>query len=509
MIVAKILRSAGFADVVNYVLGPDKGVKPGQFQARNIVDVGRAAAEMELLARRNHRAIDPCCHIIVSWSKDEDVTIPRQLASGRKLLRALGLSDHQALIVPHHEPKDGIVPGPDGRHYEMHIILNRIHPDGHADRMSHSFPRAETAAYRISQEMGFATVPGRFNSIKNKGTKISKPGLGARIGSIKGQTGQATLADELRDRPGVMHQLRAARKDNWVSLLRAFAAHGIVLARPPADTNAALSRAIASAKLVEKYGPDFALKRGLVMVDAANPSRQIKLSSLDSPYEKWGETALVKELGPVPDVMLVAAAADAHRKAAARRVQGEPGVVPGLSTNPVAYRDFAIAEQKAKRKLAEQIAADRVKRSAIYQGIKQQRDSALLIARMRRLMLRGFFGRRSLVASAINALLDHGLDLKLAALRSERDTALTALKDVAARERAAVPRWADWKRQPQSVEPPDTPPTQEPLRTAANSSVRPRPHHKSPIFSAANAPRRRPTFKPVTPPSRPRPTPSR
>ncbi|SFC10786.1 Relaxase/Mobilisation nuclease domain-containing protein [Bosea sp. CRIB-10] len=509
MIVAKILRSAGFADVISYVLGPDKGVKPGQFQARNIVDIGRAAPEMELIARRNHRAVDPCCHIIVSWSKDEDVTIPRQLQAGRKLLRALGLSDHQALIVPHYEPKDGIVPGPDGRHYEMHIVVNRIHPDGHADRMPHSFVRAERAAYRISQETGFATVPGRFNSIGIEGAGIDKPGLGAKIGSIKGQTGRATLADELRDRPGVLDLLRTARKDNWVSLLRAFAAQGIVIARPPEDNRAAKMRAGRSLKRAEELGPEFAFKRGLVMMDAADPSRHIKLSSLDSPYEKWGETALVKELGPVPDGMLAAAADDARRKAAAKRVPSELRDVPGLNPHPVGYRDFAIAEQKAKRQLEEQIAADRVKRSAIYQGAKQQRDSAMLIARMRRLMLRGFFGRRSLVASAINALLDQRLDLKLAAVRSERDTALTALKEAAARERVAVPRWADWRRQPQSVQQPEIPPIQEQPHTAATSPVRPRPNHKPPVFGAANVPYRRPTFKPATPPSRPRPTPGR
>ena len=446
MIVAKILRSARFADVVNYVLGPDKGVEPGQFEARNIVDVGRAAPEMELLARRNHRAIDPCCHIIVSWSKDEDVTIPRQLKAGRKLLRALGLSDHQALIVPHREPKNGIIPGPNGRHYEMHIIVNRIHPDGHADRMSHSFPRAETAAYRISQEMGFGTVPGRFNSINNTGPNISKPGLGARIGSIKGQTGRATLAEQLRDRPGVLDLLRTARKDNWVSLLRAFGAQGIVIARPPADTNAALSRASTSAKRVEKRGPKYALKRGLVMMDAADPSRHIKLSSLDSPYEKWGETALVKDLGPVPDFMLAAAAADAWRKAAARTTQHEPIREQQLGIDPTSYRDFAVAEKKAKQALAEQIAADKTKRSEIYNNAKRQREAALAMAQMRRTLLRRFFGRGSLVAAAVNALLDQKLVLKLAAVADRRSAALAVIRDAAAAERVVLPRWAEWKR---------------------------------------------------------------
>ncbi|TAJ33786.1 relaxase/mobilization nuclease domain-containing protein [Bosea sp. (in: a-proteobacteria)] len=306
MLVSKIIASASFSGLINYVMGPEKGVGPGQFQAHNIIDVGRAAQEMQLIASRNTRAIKPASHIIMTWAKDEPVTIPKQLEAGRRLLSALGLGGHQALCVPHYEPKDGVVPGPEGRHYEMHIIVNRIHPDGHANRMSHSFPRAEIAVYRIANEMGFATVAGRFNSLDIEGAAIEKPGLGARIGSIKGQTGRATLADELRERPGFMDLLRTARKNNWVSLLRTFAAQGILITRPPNDTKAAKTRA--------KRG----LKRGLVMMDASDPSRHIKLSALDSAYEKWGETALVKQLGPVPDAMLAAAAADARDKAAAK-----------------------------------------------------------------------------------------------------------------------------------------------------------------------------------------------
>jgi hypothetical protein len=484
MLVSKIIGSASFSGLISYVMGPDKGVGPGQFQAHNIIDVGRAAQEMQLIAGRKPHASNPAIHLIVTWAKDEPVTIPRQLEVGRRLLAALGLKGHQALCVPHYEPKNGIVPGPDGRHFEMHIIINRIHPDGHANRMSHSFQRAEIAIYRIANEMGFATVPGRFNSVNVEGAGIEKPGLGARIGSIKGQTGRATLADELRDRPGVMDLLRTARKDNWVSLLRAFAAQGIIIARPPAETNAALARASASAKRVKERGPEFALKRGLVMMDAADPSRHIKLSSLDSAYEKWGETALVKQLGPVPDAMLAAAAADARDKAAAKAAQKARGQQTELGPDPVSYREFAIAQQNAKRALAEQIAVDRVKRSDIYNAAKREREAALSLAQMRRTLVRAFFGRRSLAAAAMNALLDQRLDLKLAAIRDRRTAALAKLSEAAVTERIKVPRWAEWRRahSKPAVEPLDSTSWAKPFRQVLERPIRANPAFNRPVF---------------------------
>lgn len=221
MIVPKIETSQGFAGLISYVMGSDKAVKPGEFCAHHIVNLERAAEEMELVATMNRRVRNPVCHIIVSWSGTEAVTIPKQLAAGDKLLEALGLTDHQALIVPHKEPKQGVVPGPDGRHHEMHIIVNRVSPAGKINRLSHSYPTAEAAAARISRELGFAVVPGRFNR-----EGIQKPGIGAMIGSIQGETGRPTIANEILDDPVRLEKLRQARKESWVFLLQEFAAQG-------------------------------------------------------------------------------------------------------------------------------------------------------------------------------------------------------------------------------------------------------------------------------------------
>lgn len=431
MIVSKILLSTGFAGLINYVMGQEKQIKPEQFQTINLFDVSRAAAEMELVADRNPRAKDPVCHIIVSWSREENVDFPRQLLAGRKILSALGLSRHQALIAVHDEPKDGVVPGANGRHHEMHIIVNRVHPDGSINRLPHSYPRAEVAAKRISQQLGFAVVPGRFN-----GAILDKPGLGEKIGSIQGETGRPTIADELLANPVVMERLRDARRKGWSELLSTFAECGLIVKPPPANTAASRGRA--------KRG----LQRGLVMIDVAEPDRRIKLSALDSPFEKWGATALERELGPVPYTALAAFEEQSRARSADRRKT--TAVAPELdpSTHGARYRAFMIEKAKASKDCKEQIDAGKRRRSRIYLEAKVEREAVLARAGRRRKLVRLVCGRGSLVGAALNAILDTQMDAKLAQIRAERDKAVAVLNAETVRDRIPIPRWADWKRRP-------------------------------------------------------------
>lgn len=479
MIVPKIETSRGFAGLVSYVMGADKGVKPGEFRARNIFNVERAAEEMELVASRNGRARNPVCHIIVSWAGMEDVTIPKQLAAGDKLLAALGLVGHQALIVPHQEPKQGVVPGPDGRHFEMHIVVNRVNAAGRVNRLSHSYRTAEVAAARISRELGFAVVPGRFN-----GEGIQKPGIGATIGSIQGETGRPTIANDILDDPVRLEKLRHARKEGWAFLLREFAAQGIVISAPPVASKASKGRA--------KRG----LQRGLVMIDVADPSRRIKLSALDSPYEKWGETALVRELGLVPAAMLKAAADDARSRRIASGTQTHPQASTERSGQSARYQEFLDERERVKGEKDKQIAESKRKRSVVYEEAKLTIDRALALARLRRHAVRSFFGRKSLVGVAINTLLDHRLGARLAEIRLRRDDTLRQINATAVRDRVRVPRWAEWNRaQPkQSAAGLEIASSTESFRPSAGRPIRGNPTHNRPVFGAAPYPivRRRP-----------------
>jgi len=470
VIVAKILRSTGFAGLVGYVLGPVKQIRPEQVMTRNIFHLAGGAAEMEAVAGRSTRVKDPVCHIIVAWSKDERVDVRRQLEAGRKLLSALDLSEHQALVVVHEEPKDGLVPGPGGRHYEMHIVVNRVHPDGSVNRMPHSYPRAEVAAKRIALELGFAVVPGRFN-----GAALDTPGLGETIGAIKAETGRPTIADELLGDPTVMETLRKARAAGWPALLGAFADNGLIVAPPPADKAASRGRA--------RRG----LHRGLVMIDAAEPDRRIKLSALDSPYEKWGAVALERELGPVPYDKIPMFERLA-RKASANR--GHTRAAPaGMVQAPGRdeYGGFMVEKAKAAISRKAQVEAGKRRRSRIYLEAREEQERLLGRADLRRKLVRLVCGRRSMVGAAINTVLDATLNIELHRFRARRDQAVAALNTELARDRIAIPRWSDWQRRVVQNDKPLASsgrvlplPTRPPLRAS--------PSHGRPIFGAPHRP---------------------
>ncbi len=429
MIVAKILLSTGFSGLVGYALSSSKQIKSEQINTRNIFDLARTADEMELIAARSSRVKDPVAHFVVSWSKDESVDVARQLQAGHQILAALKLSDHQALIVVHDEPKGGIRPGPNGRHYEMHMIVNRVHPSGTVNNMSHSFARAEVAAKQISERLGFSVVPGRFN-----GAILDKPGVGQSIGSIRAETGRPTIAEELLTNSASMARLREARRRGWPELLAAFAELGVQIAPPPANTAAARGRAKRN------------LQRGLVMIDATETDRRIKISALDTAYEKWGAIALERDLGPVPYAMLPVPAKQAKDKSkdARQEVSTVSSAIPALDAAP--YRMFMLEKSRASKERKEQIESGKRRRSEIYLGAKVEFEALISKADTRRKLVRMFCGRRSLVGAALNAILDTTLALRLGEIRKHRDIAIAELNSDLTRDRIAVPRWSDWRR---------------------------------------------------------------
>lgn len=430
MIVAQMLMSTGFAGLIGYVMGPLKGIEAGDFRAINIVNAAQTANEMELVSSLNSRARNPVGHLILTWHRDEAVDRPKQFQAGDMVLRALGLTNHQALMVVHSEPKDGLVPGPDGRHFEMHIVINRVGLDGKVNRLSHGFARAEIAAKEISEALGFRVVPGRFN-----GVKIDKPGIGGKIGRVQGETGEPTLADNIRDDPELFDGLRRARKSGWEALLDAFARNGIAIEagrqRPP-------RKATTPAEEPKK------LRRGLIMVDVADRRRRIKLSSLDTPTEKWGETALATELqGDLSSEMLKLQNAEALRHGDAIRKRRAEAQKP-VGGHSALFMRFQAEREAAKSKNADDTKARKAARSVIYEGAKAEVLRLLKIARLRRILLRGFFGKRSLAGQMLNAILDSRIDHRIAVVRQARDAELQQLAATSTRQ--PFPRWADWRR---------------------------------------------------------------
>lgn len=279
--IGKIVRGSDFAGLLRYLTAARKDLTPDHIETHHIVNADLAAQEMTAVAdaaTHRNRIKRPVAHFMIGWRKDENPTLSQQKEVARRILRKLNLQAHQAVIVVHPEAKLGLRPGPDGRHFETHIAVNRVAFDGSVAKLDREFQRLEIACAEIAHEMNFLRVPGRHN---DGAVELQVPGVGNRIGSIAAQTGTPTLGDELRQNHAAMERLRDARRQDWNALLSEFQALGIII-RPGR----------------QRRRTD--LHRGLVMVDRNEPERSIKISCLNSPGESWSSIALEKELGPMP-----------------------------------------------------------------------------------------------------------------------------------------------------------------------------------------------------------------
>ena len=131
MIAASSLGSS-FGRLANYLGGDAERV--GWIETRNLeegkdwgdgagakaVDWREAAAEMsdEVVGRGVEQ---PVYHVAIAFDPDDYPTEAEVRAAADRTLRDLGLEDHQALVVRH----------TDRGHAHVHLMVNRVGPDGH------------------------------------------------------------------------------------------------------------------------------------------------------------------------------------------------------------------------------------------------------------------------------------------------------------------------------------------------------------------------------------------
>lgn len=110
-----------------------------------------AVSEMTIAAAQSARTTQPVMHISVSYAESERPTPDQMRADARRVLKSLGLSENQAVVIAH-DDKD---------HPHFHIAANRVGPDGKAVSDSQSYARIEDTLRRIEAERGWTAVEGR------------------------------------------------------------------------------------------------------------------------------------------------------------------------------------------------------------------------------------------------------------------------------------------------------------------------------------------------------------
>jgi len=159
-----ILRTTtgrSFKGVGKYVLH-DKGAQSNDrvsfIETENLAfDEGdRAIAEMvhtathqkELKRRAGLRATQnskPVYHLSLSWDTSENPSLKEQMDAGREALKALGLSDHQAMTVGHTDT--------DNPH--VHVVVNLVCPTtGKTAELGNDHTKLSKWAQQYREERG-------------------------------------------------------------------------------------------------------------------------------------------------------------------------------------------------------------------------------------------------------------------------------------------------------------------------------------------------------------------
>jgi hypothetical protein len=114
--------SSVFDDVLTYATAPTETTVAGEkcvgIRTHGVTGIASAAIEMNSVARRNARVLDPVYHFILSWPEHESPPHDAIFDAAEHAIKSLGFGDHQYVVAIHANT--------DNTH--CHVAVNRVHP---------------------------------------------------------------------------------------------------------------------------------------------------------------------------------------------------------------------------------------------------------------------------------------------------------------------------------------------------------------------------------------------
>jgi relaxase-like protein/DNA relaxase TraI-like protein len=220
-VIAETSSGRRFAALAHYLLHGRSGEETERVAwtaGRNLGtdDPEVAAALMQNTAARNERVEAPVYHLTISFDPHDSVTPEQMQAVADRVLRDLGLAEHQAVLVAHQ----------DRAHPHVHIMVNRVHPEtGVAWDRWQDQPQIQRALRELERELGLREVAGRLYQLDGQ----EPPERAALTNGERRQaerTGDPAFPDRVRAH---LAELRAAR--SWAELEARLAEHGLRLER--------------------------------------------------------------------------------------------------------------------------------------------------------------------------------------------------------------------------------------------------------------------------------------
>ncbi|OZB44509.1 MAG: hypothetical protein B7X31_14550 [Thiomonas sp. 13-66-29] len=333
--------------------------------AIDILDATAAAA-------RNKTARGPVYHVTLAWQEAEHPERPQIDAACAHVMQTLGFAGHEALWALHR----------DTDHDHVHLIVNRVHADGHTAKVPrYDWLLLDKAMREIELAQGWRHSPGPYVVVQDQ----DKPVIAKMSRAERAKRGR------LEDGPRLSNAAKAAEHRNagapsfqgWLSGEPAQALR--VAVQQPGATWQSLHRAAAG------YGVSITPKgSGLVATTTLDDGRV--LAAKASQMGRWAsksalENALgpyVPPRGPMPEPTVAYAAALDGQRASLR---GEPQHV---GIDPERQRRRAERAQArtllAKRFTAEQ-QASRMRRPALRKALTERHraERQMLTAELRQM----------------------------------------------------------------------------------------------------------------------------
>ena len=158
----------------------------------NLVGIDTAAAEMKAVESLNLRCNDVVCHYELAWPPGERPTRPQWTDSALYTLDRLGYKDHQYVIVAHDDKK----------HFHIHIMLNKVHPETYKARTPYrNWIILDAAVRSLEAKYGWSHTAGptRWDEATQKAVRTSRAERNASRPIQEQPTGAAAQFEHYHD----------------------------------------------------------------------------------------------------------------------------------------------------------------------------------------------------------------------------------------------------------------------------------------------------------------------
>jgi hypothetical protein len=207
-----------FEGGVTYASAPEKAA---WVHLRGVTSVETASLEMEAVTALSTRCRDPVYHLIIAYAKHERPTREQVVSDAERLLKAIGMGDHQYVLAAHKDTDD----------FHAHVIANRVGPDGRANDLWRERIVRERVGAEIAAERGWDIVAGRHNRdivqrIEHLHDLPAEPERRLSDGAYRRlhERGEPPWQDVAR--PYILDAVDRAR--DWNDLRQRLGAHGVV-----------------------------------------------------------------------------------------------------------------------------------------------------------------------------------------------------------------------------------------------------------------------------------------